>query len=158
MGLASASHSKKKISACNLSPRRHYFFTNVFLFFVACRWFCHFDDDNYVNVPRLVDKLSQFDHRKDWYLGKPSLPEPLEILDRDTNHQQVKHYLKLYIIGGILSSKLKSEKEIVKKPHFHLSFAVHPCLKSSYKFHPTYFQLKLRNFYFDDKNNFFEKF
>ena len=49
----------------------------------------HFDDDNYVNVPRLVDKLSQFDHRKDWYLGKPSLPEPLEILDRDNNHQQV---------------------------------------------------------------------
>ena len=81
---------EKKISACNLSPRRHFF--NVFLFFfVACRWFCHFDDDNYVNVPRLVDKLSQFDHRKDWYLGKPSLPEPLEILDRDTNHQQVKH-------------------------------------------------------------------
>ena len=49
------------------------------------RWFCHFDDDNYVNVPRLVETLDQFDPRQDWYLGKPSLPEPLEIPgDRDT--------------------------------------------------------------------------
>lgn len=57
--------------------------------FFRCRWFCHFDDDNYVNVPRLVEKLSEFDHRQDWYLGKPSLPEPLEILDRDNHHHQV---------------------------------------------------------------------
>ncbi len=47
------------------------------------RWFCHFDDDNYVNVPALVRKLQEFDPRQDWYLGKPSIPEPLEILDRD---------------------------------------------------------------------------
>ncbi len=47
------------------------------------RWFCHFDDDNYVNVPALLRKLREFDHREDWYLGKPSIPEPLEILDRD---------------------------------------------------------------------------
>ena len=47
------------------------------------RWFCHFDDDNYVNVPGLVKKLQQFDYDQDWYLGKPSIPEPLEILDRD---------------------------------------------------------------------------
>ena len=63
----------------------------------CCRWFCHFDDDNYVNVPSLVDKLNQFDYRQDWYLGKPSLPEPLEILDRDNNKQVIiafLHYLK----------------------------------------------------------------
>lgn len=50
---------------------------------LRCRWFCHFDDDNYVNVPALLRKLRRFDHREDWYLGKPSIPEPLEILDRD---------------------------------------------------------------------------
>ena len=50
---------------------------------LRCRWFCHFDDDNFVNVPALLRKLRQFDHREDWYLGKPSIPEPLEILDRD---------------------------------------------------------------------------
>jgi hypothetical protein len=53
------------------------------------RWFCHFDDDNYVNVPGLVKKLQDFDYRQDWYLGKPSIPEPLEILDRD-NMQVIK--------------------------------------------------------------------
>ncbi len=68
------------------------------LFF--CRWFCHFDDDNYVNVPRLVEKLAQFDHRQDWYLGKPSLPEPLEILDRDKNHQQVSLFAMCITTGA----------------------------------------------------------
>ena len=48
-----------------------------------CSWFCHFDDDNYVNVPALIKKLREFDHTKEWYLGKPSISEPLEILDRD---------------------------------------------------------------------------
>ena len=28
-------------------------------------------------------KLKQYDHNKDWYLGKPSIPEPLEIMDRE---------------------------------------------------------------------------
>ena len=47
------------------------------------RWFCHFDDDNYVNVPRLVKLLQQFDPLDDWYLGKPSIRQPLEIINKD---------------------------------------------------------------------------
>ena len=47
-----------------------------------CRWFCHFDDDNYVNVPALVNKLSHFDHNSEWYLGKPSIPNPLEVITK----------------------------------------------------------------------------
>lgn len=43
------------------------------------RWFCHFDDDNYVNVPALVKKLSHFDHNSEWYLGKPSISSPLQV-------------------------------------------------------------------------------
>ena len=84
----------------------HLFFSSSFIYFfhlLLCRWFCHFDDDNYVNVPRLVDKLSQFDHRKDWYLGKPSLPEPLEILDRDNNHQQVCNLQFIYQDSQVLA-------------------------------------------------------
>jgi len=46
------------------------------------RWFCHFDDDNYVNVPALVKTLRAFDHRAEWYLGKPSIAGKLEVLDR----------------------------------------------------------------------------
>ena len=52
-------------------------------------WFCHFDDDQYVNVAALESKLRQFDERKDWYLGKPSIGKPLDILDRDDPYTQV---------------------------------------------------------------------
>ncbi|XP_037907215.1 fringe glycosyltransferase [Hermetia illucens] len=43
------------------------------------KWFCHFDDDNYVNVPRLVRLLDDYSPTVDWYLGKPSISSPLEI-------------------------------------------------------------------------------
>lgn len=46
-------------------------------------WFCHFDDDNYVNVPRLVELLQRFNPQEDWYLGKPSIRVPLRIMNRD---------------------------------------------------------------------------
>lgn len=46
-------------------------------------WFCHFDDDNYVNVPRLVELLQKFNPQEDWYLGKPSIRAPLHIMNRD---------------------------------------------------------------------------
>jgi len=48
------------------------------------RWFCHFDDDQYVNVLALEDKLRGLDSNQDWYLGKPSIEKPLEIMDRDS--------------------------------------------------------------------------
>ncbi len=45
------------------------------------RWFCHVDDDTYVNVPALYQLLRGYNHTEDWYLGKPSLTHPLEIMD-----------------------------------------------------------------------------
>lgn len=49
------------------------------VYFKFPRWFCHFDDDNYVNVPRLVSLLNEYSPAKEWYLGKPSVASPLEI-------------------------------------------------------------------------------
>lgn len=43
---------------------------------------CHFDDDNYVNVPQLMRMLGNFDPRRDWYLGRPSTRGPIDIPDR----------------------------------------------------------------------------
>lgn len=43
------------------------------------RWFCHFDDDNYVNVPALVKTLQTFNPSEDVYLGKPSLIKEMEV-------------------------------------------------------------------------------
>ena len=45
-------------------------------------WFCHLDDDNYLNVPALVKMLSSYSHKEEWYLGKASISAPLEMLDR----------------------------------------------------------------------------
>uniref|UniRef100_H2Z355 Fringe-like glycosyltransferase domain-containing protein n=1 Tax=Ciona savignyi TaxID=51511 RepID=H2Z355_CIOSA len=42
------------------------------------KWWCLFDDDNYVNVPRLVELLGKLDWRKDVYLGRRSISKYLE--------------------------------------------------------------------------------
>ena len=42
-----------------------------------------------MNVAALESKLRQFDESKDWYLGKPSIGKPLDILDRDDPDTQV---------------------------------------------------------------------
>lgn len=46
------------------------------------RWFCHVDDDNYVNMPALTRFLQGYSHTEDWYLGRPSISHPIEVLDR----------------------------------------------------------------------------
>ena len=51
------------------------------LFFPS--WFCHFDDDNYVNPPALARLLSRHDPALEWYLGKTSVSEPLQVMDRE---------------------------------------------------------------------------
>uniref|UniRef100_A0A1A8LFM9 O-fucosylpeptide 3-beta-N-acetylglucosaminyltransferase n=4 Tax=Nothobranchius TaxID=28779 RepID=A0A1A8LFM9_9TELE len=41
------------------------------------RWFCHVDDDNYVNPEALLALLSTFSLEGDVYVGKPSLDKPI---------------------------------------------------------------------------------
>ncbi|KAG7460418.1 beta-1,3-N-acetylglucosaminyltransferase manic fringe-like [Solea senegalensis] len=41
------------------------------------RWFCHVDDDNYVNLGALLALLSAFPQQSDIYVGKPSLDKPI---------------------------------------------------------------------------------
>ena len=48
----------------------------------SSRWFCHFDDDTYVNVPQLVATLNHYNYHDDFYLGKPSLKEPVQLPNR----------------------------------------------------------------------------
>ena len=45
-------------------------------------WFCHLDDDNYLNTPALLDMLARYPSSQPWYLGKVSIPKKLEVLDR----------------------------------------------------------------------------
>ncbi|CAG0899831.1 unnamed protein product [Cyprideis torosa] len=45
------------------------------------KWWCKFDDDTYVNVPRLLALLKGYDAKYDWYLGKPSYTTPYKIMN-----------------------------------------------------------------------------
>ena len=40
-------------------------YTSLFSF----QWYCHFDDDMYVNVPQLSNVLRQYDPEKPWYIS-----------------------------------------------------------------------------------------
>lgn len=54
------------------------------LLLLFVRWFCHVDDDNYVNPDGLLSLLSTFPQDGDIYVGKPSLDKPItahELLD-----------------------------------------------------------------------------
>ncbi|XP_015275856.1 PREDICTED: beta-1,3-N-acetylglucosaminyltransferase radical fringe [Gekko japonicus] len=49
------------------------------------KWFCHMDDDNYVNLRNLLHLLSAFSHSQDVYVGRPSLDHPIEAADHVRN-------------------------------------------------------------------------
>jgi len=53
------------------------------------RWFCHVDDDTYLNIVALVKLLRQYSHYEDWYIGKPSTSKP--ITSRTKPYSQVQN-------------------------------------------------------------------
>lgn len=53
------------------------------------RWFCHVDDDNYVNLRALSRLLASYPHTQDVYIGKPSLDRPIQATERISEHKVV---------------------------------------------------------------------
>ncbi|XP_041466757.1 beta-1,3-N-acetylglucosaminyltransferase radical fringe-like [Lytechinus variegatus] len=49
------------------------------------RWYCHVDDDNYLNIPQLLALLRGYDHNQDYYLGKPSVTHSIKGKDHLKN-------------------------------------------------------------------------
>ncbi|KAH7643711.1 fringe glycosyltransferase-like [Dermatophagoides farinae] len=74
----SVSHNRKAL-CCKMSVEFDYYIHND----DNKKWWCHFDDDNYVNIPKLIELLRHYDPIYDWYLGKTSIKQPLEIDDRE---------------------------------------------------------------------------
>ncbi|XP_074648813.1 fringe glycosyltransferase-like [Tubulanus polymorphus] len=72
----SASHNRKDL-CCKMSAEYDKFISS------NKRWFCHVDDDTYVNIPRLVNVLRKYNDSKPWYIGKPSLNHPIETANTD---------------------------------------------------------------------------
>ena len=42
---------------------------------LSFQWYCHFDDDMYVNVPELSNLLRQYNPGKPIYIGSSPMPE-----------------------------------------------------------------------------------
>ncbi|XP_007440378.2 beta-1,3-N-acetylglucosaminyltransferase lunatic fringe [Python bivittatus] len=71
----SAAHSRQALS-CKMAVEYDKFIES------GRKWFCHVDDDNYVNVRMLVKLLSSYTHTQDIYIGKPSLDRPIQATER----------------------------------------------------------------------------
>lgn len=71
----SAAHSRQALS-CKMAVEYDKFIES------NKKWFCHVDDDNYVNVKTLIKLLSRYSHTNDIYIGKPSLDRPIQATER----------------------------------------------------------------------------
>nr|XP_056722437.1 beta-1,3-N-acetylglucosaminyltransferase lunatic fringe [Euleptes europaea] len=76
----SAAHSRQALS-CKMAVEYDKFIES------GRKWFCHVDDDNYVNVRTLVKLLSSYPHTKDIYIGKPSLDKPIQATERISENE-----------------------------------------------------------------------
>ncbi|OXB61120.1 hypothetical protein ASZ78_013683, partial [Callipepla squamata] len=57
------------------------------------KWFCHVDDDNYVNPRTLLRLLSAFSPSQDVYVGRPSLDHPIEAADHVQSDGSVSNFV-----------------------------------------------------------------
>ncbi|XP_058497141.1 beta-1,3-N-acetylglucosaminyltransferase lunatic fringe-like [Solea solea] len=71
----SAAHNRQALS-CKMALEYDTFIAS------GKKWFCHVDDDNYVNVVSLLKLLSQYSHTEDVYIGRPSLERPIEATEK----------------------------------------------------------------------------
>ncbi|XP_051242607.1 beta-1,3-N-acetylglucosaminyltransferase lunatic fringe [Dicentrarchus labrax] len=97
----SAAHNRQALS-CKMALEYDTFINS------GKKWFCHVDDDNYVNVGSLLKLLSQFSHTQDVYIGRPSLERPIEATERlgTTDMKQVRFWFATGGAGFCLSHGL----------------------------------------------------
>ncbi|XP_038639744.1 beta-1,3-N-acetylglucosaminyltransferase lunatic fringe-like [Scyliorhinus canicula] len=76
----SSAHSRQALS-CKMAAEYDVFIAS------RLKWFCHVDDDNYVNMRALLNLLSSFSPTQDIYIGKPSLDRPIEASEKLPNNK-----------------------------------------------------------------------
>uniref|UniRef100_A0A1A8BLY5 Beta-1,3-N-acetylglucosaminyltransferase n=1 Tax=Nothobranchius kadleci TaxID=1051664 RepID=A0A1A8BLY5_NOTKA len=82
----SAAHSRQALS-CKMALEYDTFLIS------GKKWFCHVDDDNYLNIGSLLKLLSQYSHTQDIYIGRPSLERPIEATEMlDTKEMKQVHF------------------------------------------------------------------
>ncbi|XP_049428167.1 beta-1,3-N-acetylglucosaminyltransferase lunatic fringe-like [Epinephelus fuscoguttatus] len=97
----SAAHNRQALS-CKMALEYDTFINS------GKKWFCHVDDDNYLNVSSLLKLLSQYSHTQDVYIGRPSLERPIEATESlgTTDMKQVRFWFATGGAGFCLSRGL----------------------------------------------------
>ncbi|XP_038141239.1 beta-1,3-N-acetylglucosaminyltransferase lunatic fringe-like [Cyprinodon tularosa] len=97
----SAAHTRQALS-CKMALEYDMFLNS------GKKWFCHVDDDNYLNVGSLLKLLSQYSHTQDVYIGRPSLERPIEATETlsMTEMKQVRFWFATGGAGFCLSHGL----------------------------------------------------
>ncbi|KAH0616918.1 hypothetical protein JD844_028388 [Phrynosoma platyrhinos] len=88
----SAEHSHPALS-CKMAAELDAFLAS------GLSWFCHLDDDNYLNPQALLKLLSSYSPDKDVYIGKPSLNRPIHTSETLPNNQTKSVYF-WFATGG----------------------------------------------------------
>ncbi|KAM6940446.1 beta-1,3-N-acetylglucosaminyltransferase lunatic fringe-like [Xenentodon cancila] len=97
----SAAHNRQALS-CKMALEYDAFINS------GKKWFCHVDDDNYLNAGALLKLLSRFSHTQDIYIGRPSLERPIEATEAltTTEMRQVRFWFATGGAGFCLSRGL----------------------------------------------------
>uniref|UniRef100_UPI0035901C2E beta-1,3-N-acetylglucosaminyltransferase manic fringe-like n=1 Tax=Myxine glutinosa TaxID=7769 RepID=UPI0035901C2E len=77
------------------------------------QWFCHVDDDNYLNVPALLQLLGDQPRGRPLYLGRPSLDHPVQATDR---HGQATLPVRFWFATGGAGFCINRELAVRMKP------------------------------------------
>lgn len=72
----SSSHQRLALS-CKLEAEFEYFIRS------HKSWWCHMDDDNYLNPVALANTLKRYDSSQPWYIGRTSTATPLTIFHEE---------------------------------------------------------------------------
>ncbi|XP_037830608.1 beta-1,3-N-acetylglucosaminyltransferase lunatic fringe isoform X2 [Kryptolebias marmoratus] len=95
----SAAHSRQALS-CKMALEYDAFLNS------GKKWFCHVDDDNYLNVGPLLELLSRYGHTQDVYIGRPSLERPIEATETLDTNEMVRFWFATGGAGFCLSRGL----------------------------------------------------
>ncbi|KAK2817325.1 hypothetical protein Q5P01_025516 [Channa striata] len=89
----SATHNRQALS-CKMALEYDAFINT------GKKWFCHVDDDNYLNVDALLRLLSQYGSTQDVYIGRPSLERPIEATEMLSASTEMKKVRFWFATGG----------------------------------------------------------
>lgn len=102
----SRAHTRQALS-CKMSQELNTFLRS------GRKWFCHVDDDNYVNIKALLKLLSQYYSSQDVYIGRPSIGRPVQVIyaTPGSGTQQVEFWFATGGAGFCLSHSLALRME-----------------------------------------------